>query len=108
MENTGIYYDGVKEWRLKDTADKLWEAFKTFFAQEFQVIRVKPQTSESKGYRAHCMRGGKSNAALMKNMQHQQAEAHANMATATAADRQAVTALSSSNTTLTQELSTAT
>ena len=27
VENAGIYYDGVKEWRRKDTADKTWEAF---------------------------------------------------------------------------------
>ena len=54
------------------------------------------------------MRCGQANAAAMENMQHQQAEALANLATATAADRQAVTALSSSNTTLTQELRTAT
>ena len=24
VENAGIYYDGVKEWRLKDTTDKTW------------------------------------------------------------------------------------
>ena len=24
VENAGIYYDGVKEWRRKDTADKTW------------------------------------------------------------------------------------
>ena len=41
-------------------------------------------------------------------MQQRQAEALANLATATVADRQAVTALSSSNATLTQELGTAT
>ena len=41
-------------------------------------------------------------------MQQQQAEALVNLATATAADRQAVTVLSSSNATLTQELRTAT
>ena len=41
-------------------------------------------------------------------MQQQQVEALANLATATAADRQAVTVLSSSNATLTQELRTAT
>ena len=36
VENAGIYYYGVKEWRLKDTADKIWEAFKTFFARDFR------------------------------------------------------------------------
>ena len=33
VENSGIYYDGVKEWRRKDTAEKTWEAFKTFFSR---------------------------------------------------------------------------
>ena len=57
VEDAGIYYDGVKEWRRKDMADKTWEAFKTFFAREFREIRVQPQTSASEGYRAPCMRG---------------------------------------------------
>ena len=33
VENAGIYYNGVKEWRRKDTADKTWEAFKTFLQE---------------------------------------------------------------------------
>ena len=33
VENAGIYYDGVKEWRQKDTVDKTWEDFKTFFTR---------------------------------------------------------------------------
>ena len=102
VENAGIYYDGVKEWRRKDTADKTWEAFKTFFAREFREIRVQPRILASEGYGAHCMRGGQANAAVMEYMQQQQAEALANLDTAMAADRQAVTALSSSNGTLTQ------
>ena len=40
VEKAGIYYDGVKEWLQKDTSDKTWESFKTFFAREFQEIRV--------------------------------------------------------------------
>ena len=50
VENSGIYYDGIKEWRQKDTAENLWEAFKTFFAREFREIRVQPRTSASEGY----------------------------------------------------------
>ena len=61
-ENDGIYYNGVKEWRRKDTADKTWEAFKTFFAREFREIRVQPQTSASEGYGANSTRGGHANA----------------------------------------------
>ena len=47
------------------------------------------------------MRGGHANAAERDDMQQQQEEALTNLATATEADRQEVTALSSSNTTLT-------
>ena len=36
VENAGIYYDGIKEWRQKYTADKTWESFKTFFAKRVQ------------------------------------------------------------------------
>ena len=54
------------------------------------------------------MRGGHTNAAERHEMQQQQAGALAKFSTATAADRQAVTALSNSNATLTQELCTAT
>ena len=52
-------------------------------------------------------RGGHANAAEFKRQQ-QQAEALANLATATAADRQSVAELSISNATLTHELRTAT
>ena len=54
------------------------------------------------------MRGGHANAAERDNMKHQQSEVLTNLATATAADRQAMTPLSSSNAKLTQELRTAT
>ena len=53
------------------------------------------------------MRGGHANAAEFERQQ-QQAEALANLATATAADRQAVAELSISNATLTHEFRTAT
>ena len=64
VENSGIYYDGVKEWRQKDTAEKMWEAFKTIFARELREIRVQPRTSSSEGYGTRTnMRGGNANAA---------------------------------------------
>ena len=53
------------------------------------------------------MKGGHANAAEFERQQ-QQAEALANLATATAEDRQAVADLSISNATLTHELRTAT
>ena len=69
VENARIYYDGIKEWRRKDTADKTWEAFKTFFAREFREIRVQPQTSASEGYGTSSMRGGHAYAAERYKMQ---------------------------------------
>ena len=89
-------------------ADKTWEDFKAFFSREFREIRVKPRTSESEGYGTTTnMRGWHANAAEFERRQ-QQAEALANLATETAADRQAVADLSISNTTLTHELRTTT
>ena len=54
------------------------------------------------------MRGGHANAAERDNMQQQQAEALANLATEAAADRQEVTVLRNRSATLTQEQHTAT
>ena len=73
VENSGIYYDGVKEWRHKDTADKTWEDFKTFFAREFQEIHVQSRISASEKYVAHCMRDEQVNAPAMEDMQQLQA-----------------------------------
>ena len=86
VDNAGIYYYGVKKLHRKYTADKTWEAFKTFFAREFREIRVQQQTSASELYGEKSIRGGHANAAERDEMKHQQAEAHANLATATAAD----------------------
>ena len=64
VENTRIYYDGVKEWRRKDTADKTREPFKKFFARELRDIRVQSRTSASEGYGTTTnMRGGHAKAA---------------------------------------------
>ena len=108
VENSDIYYDGVKEWRRKDTADKTWDAFKTFFAREFREIRVLPRTSAPEGYGSHCTRVGHANYALLEEMQQQQEEALENLVTSTVADWQAVTSLSSRNATLINELRAAT
>ena len=87
VENSGIYYNGVKEWRRKYTADKTWEAFKTFFTREFREIRIQPRTLASEGYGTTTnMRGGNANAAEFERQQ-KQAEVMANLATTTAADR---------------------
>ena len=92
----------------KGYSRKTWEAFKTFFARDFREIRVQPRTSASDVYgKTTNMRGGHANAAEFE-MQQQQAEGLANLATSTAADRQAVAELSISNATLTHKLRTET
>ena len=70
-ENSGIYYDGIKEWRQKDTAEKTWEAFKTFIAREFRDTRFQPRTSALEGYGTNSTRGGHSNSAERDEMQQQ-------------------------------------
>ena len=108
VEKAGIYYDGVKEWRRKSAAEKTWDAFKVFFAREFREVRTLPRTSAAEGYAAYCGQMGFANAAMIEELQQQQTNALANLATATAADRATVHELSSSNTALTAELRAAT
>ena len=57
VENDKIYYDGVKEWRQKDTADKTREDFKTFFAREFRDISVRSIRNGNHERRTHQRRG---------------------------------------------------
>ena len=79
-----------------------------FFAREFREIRIQPRTSALESYGTTTnMRGVHANAAEFERQQ-QQAEALANLASATAADRQAVAELSTNNAKLTHELRTAT
>ena len=78
-----------------------------FFKREFREIRVQPQTSVSEWYGTSSMRGGHAKAVEIE-MQQQQAEALANFATTTSADRQAVAEMSISNLTLKNELRAAT
>ena len=89
VDNSGIYYDGIKEWRRKDTSENTREAFQTLLAREFREIRFQRRTSALEGYGTTTnMGGGHTNAAEFERQQ-QQAEALANLATVTAeTDRQ--------------------
>ena len=70
VDNAGIYYNGVKEWRQKDTADKTWEAFMKFFTREFREIRIQPRTPASEGYGTTTnMRGGHADATEFERQQ---------------------------------------
>ena len=108
VETSGIYFDGAKEWRRKATADKTWANFKTFFAREFREGQAVSRSSQAGGYANFCAPMGQANAAVQEQMQENHTQALANLATATAADRQAVTTLTATNAQLTAELAIAT
>ena len=106
IEQLGTYYDGVKEWQQKCTADKTWVAFKDFFAQEFREVRVVTRTKQSERLAQYFLEDGKANAATLTSMQTTQTSALSNIATATASNRHAVTLLTTTNATLTAHLQT--
>ena len=108
VETSGLYHDGAKEWRRKPAIDKTWKNFKSFFAREFRKERAVTRTSQTGGYAQFCAQTDQANAAVQQQMQENHTQALANLATATAADRQAVTTLTATNAQLTAELATVT
>ena len=88
---SGAYADGCKEWRRKEEQDKTWESFKTHFAAEYLDLKENQIHTSGTAYQA-------------AEYQHDTAEALANLATATANDRQAVANLTATNRRLTEEL----
>ena len=78
--------------------DKTWANFKKFFAREFREGQQVSRSSQAGGYANVCAPVGQANAAVQEKMQQNHTQALANLATATAADRQAVTMLTSTNT----------
>ena len=104
VEATGLYHDGAKELRRKSAIDKTWKNFKSFFARELREERSVTCTSQTGGYAQFCAQTDQANATVQQRMQENHTQALANLATATAADRQAVTTLTATNAQLTAEL----
>ena len=51
VQATGLYKDGLKEWRLKQDADKTWTNFKTLFAAEYHQLKEEQRlTTSAAGY----------------------------------------------------------
>ena len=90
--SSGIYSDGCKDWRRKDPADKTWANFKSHFANEYQDLKDNQVNTTSSAYQATA------------EYQQDTVEALANLATATASDREAVANLTSTNKALMDEL----
>jgi hypothetical protein len=93
---TGQFEVACREWRLMAVANKTWPNWKIHFAAAYNDIRESAVTSKAAGFHgAH---------AATEEYVNSTAEAFANLAMATAADREAVANLVVSNAALTQQL----
>jgi hypothetical protein len=92
---TGMFPDECKVWKRRDPAYKTWDHFKRDFALSHREFREARVTSAGAGYQS-------ANVAYEQDT----IDAIANLATATAHDRQTVSTLSATNSSLTQELAT--
>ncbi len=95
---TAMFPDECKLWKRRTTATKNWSDFKTLFALAHQELREAQLTTSATGFQS-------ANAAI--DLQNDTVDAIANLATATAADRTSVAALTATVSKLTLELSTA-
>ena len=98
---TGIYNDYCKDWRSKPEEDKTWNEFKIFFTKANQNLRKSRVTSQTAGYQENnlcqlCVEDSPSEVQAL--------EAIANLATASAENRQTITKLTETNASLVKEL----
>ena len=98
MFNTGMFVDTCREWRRKPVADQTWANFKTEFSLAHTDLGNMRNTTQAAGFhQAH-------NAFHMEAFATETAEAFANMANATSADRDMLLSLQASNQALLQQL----
>ena len=95
--NTGLFPESCREWRRKLDDDKNWANFKIHFTEAHQDWRLAQGTAQTAGYH------GANNA--MDSFVNDTADAFANLATATASDRQMMADLTATNKDLTQLVS---
>jgi hypothetical protein len=96
--NTGIFFEECKQWRLLAPALKTWDRFKEHFTEAHQQHRLQQATMQGAGYH-------KANFLAEHAMHYEEtAMALANLATATAADRQVMATLTNTIETLTRQL----
>jgi hypothetical protein len=101
MFATGHFMSACRRWNEKPTAEKTWTQFKSHFAAAHrQHKKMQGESAATAGYHS-------ANSAVTQN-EDQMAEATigalSNMATATAADRGVVTALTQANSRLAKQL----
>ena len=95
--NTGLLPEACRDWRKKPADQKTWAIFKVDFADAHQDLRLSQGTAQEGGYHSA------NNA--MDAFVARTADAFANLATASAADRQTLANLTATNTELLQQLS---
>jgi hypothetical protein len=96
--NTGLFNESCREWRRRPEAEKTWTNFKTQFAEAHQDLRITQNTTQGAGFH------NANNA--MDSFVNDTADAFANLATATASDRQMLADLTATNNALTVHLAT--
>jgi hypothetical protein len=96
--NTGLLPESCREWRRRPAAEQTWTNFKEQFAEAHQDLRLTQNTTQGAGYH------NANNA--MDSFVNDTAEAFANLATATASDRQMLADLTTTNKEITKQLAT--
>jgi hypothetical protein len=96
MFSTGLFPEACHEWRWQPPAYTTWANFKTDFAEAHLDLRLAQGTTQEGGYH------GANNA--MDSFVTKTADAFANVATATASDRQMLANLTASNKELTKQI----
>jgi hypothetical protein len=96
--NTGIFFEECKHWRLLPAVDKTWDRFKEHFTDAYHQHRLQQATMQGAGYH-------KANFLSDQHFPYEEtAAALANLATATAADRQVMANLTNTIEALTKQL----
>jgi hypothetical protein len=94
--NTSLFQESWREWRRRPAAEQTWTNFKTQFAEAHQDLRQTQNTTQGSGYH------NANNA--MDSFVNDTADVFANLATATASDRQMLAHLTTTNKEITKQL----
>ena len=98
MFSTNMFVDTCREWRRRPVAEHTWANFKLEFAMAHTDLNNMRNTTQTAGFhQAH-------NAMAMETFANETAEAFANLATATSADREMLRSLQATNQNLIQQL----
>jgi hypothetical protein len=98
--NTGLFPDACHAWQARAIADNTWLQFKLEFAAAYQEFRLTNQTAQKSGFHSANMMIEQGRGDKMQD----NADAIAQLATATASDRRTVATLTATNAKLASQL----